>query len=120
MIEKANAKKANLSKTYTEIEHKFVSANGEDLSAYKDESFDIVFAPLVLHLTPNPSKMLQEAFRVLKKGGKFGCSVLGELKYNSFLTVSEEVIMKELNIPIPDGDGIFCFGKREKLMDLVS
>ena len=48
---------------------KFEKANGEKLP-YKDNSFDLVFSKDVLHHTANPKKMLEEAKRVCKKGGK--------------------------------------------------
>lgn len=43
-------------------------ANAEDLNMIADESVDRYYANYVLHLTPDPDKMLREAYRVLKKG----------------------------------------------------
>ncbi len=43
--------------------------DGENL-AYADESFDLVALPHVLSVTNNPSRMIEEAHRVLRVGGK--------------------------------------------------
>lgn len=51
--------------------------NSEDLDFIHDESQDIFSSSLVLHLADNPQLMLREAFRVLKRGGRVGCSVWG-------------------------------------------
>jgi ubiquinone/menaquinone biosynthesis C-methylase UbiE len=43
--------------------------DGENL-AFPDASFDVVYAHGVLQYTSDPEKMVQEAFRVLNKGGE--------------------------------------------------
>jgi len=51
--------------------------DNEDLSFVNDEEFEIYLANMSLHLVANPEKMLKEAYRILKKGGKIGVSVWG-------------------------------------------
>jgi len=46
------------------------STNAEDLSAFPDDSFDVVYSFGVLHHTPDTDKALGEVRRVLKPGGK--------------------------------------------------
>ncbi|MFT6746975.1 MAG: phosphatidylethanolamine/phosphatidyl-N-methylethanolamine N-methyltransferase [Glaciecola sp.] len=48
---------------------KFINLNGED-SNLPEESFDAVVMLYVLSVSPNPSKMIYEAFKLLKPGGK--------------------------------------------------
>ena len=53
--------------------------SNEDLrSLAEDESFDVYLACLSLQIVPEPIKMLNEAFRVLKKGGKAAMSIWGQ------------------------------------------
>jgi SAM-dependent methyltransferase len=44
----------------------------EDLSAFADASFDIVYLNSVFHWLADPARALAEIFRVLKPGGRFG------------------------------------------------
>lgn len=94
MIEAAKAKKAKMNLDKLEVDHKFMQANAQDLQNFENESFDLVIAPLVLHLVPEPEKMLSEVKRVLKKGGKFGCSVLGEVQNCTFFMVAKDIFEK--------------------------
>lgn len=49
----------------------FVQGQIEDLSTFKDETFDIIISNCVVNLCPNKDIVLKEAFRVLKQGGEF-------------------------------------------------
>jgi ubiquinone/menaquinone biosynthesis C-methylase UbiE len=55
---------------YHQVNGKLLVMNGEALK-FSDESFDVVYAHGVLQYTANPNKMIREAHRVLKNGGKF-------------------------------------------------
>lgn len=48
---------------------KTVQGNMRDLSAFEDESFDIVFHPISNHYVEDVNPVWKEAYRVLKKGG---------------------------------------------------
>ncbi|XRP96628.1 class I SAM-dependent methyltransferase [Methanocaldococcus sp. 16A] len=60
---------------------KVIIAKGEDLP-FKDKEFDFVLINTVLEFSENPKKMIEEAKRVLKKGGKI---IIGIIDKNSFL-----------------------------------
>ncbi|ACV24133.1 class I SAM-dependent methyltransferase [Methanocaldococcus fervens] len=60
---------------------KVVIAKGEELP-FKDEEFDFILINTVLEFAENPKKMLKEAKRVLKKGGKI---IIGIIDRDSFL-----------------------------------
>ena len=47
-----------------------VQGDMADLSAFADESFDIIFHPISNCFVPNVHKVWQECFRVLKPGGR--------------------------------------------------
>jgi ubiquinone/menaquinone biosynthesis C-methylase UbiE len=73
---------------------RFLEGNVEDLP-FRDCQFDCFISSLVIHLTPHPEKMINEAFRVLSKGGVAGFSLFGNLKecYN-FINVYYENMEK--------------------------
>ena len=62
LIEKAGPLPKNIS---------LIQGDITDLSAIPDESFDVVSALAVLEHLPNPIKAIQEASRLLRKGGLF-------------------------------------------------
>lgn len=118
MIKLATAAKEKIKDKLNDIEHQFVVANGEELSFIPDESVDVVIAPLCMHLTPDPNSLLKEALRVLKKGGRIGFSVLGDLKQcTSFNIVSNAV--KEAGVELPQKRSVFHLGSREKMIKLA-
>lgn len=100
------------------VEHTFSVGNVEDLAGIPDESVDCYIAPLVLHLAENPDKMLAEAKRVLKKGGVFGCTVLGSPEESTFFKIVNDRY-KEMNIELPKKRSIHHLGNREALMGIV-
>jgi len=68
MINLANKRKCTVTYDQSLITHEFKVGNAEDLKSIQDESVDIYISSMVIHLVTDDVKMLQEAFRVLKKG----------------------------------------------------
>lgn len=98
--------------------------NSEELTTVADESIDAYIANLCIHLTSSPEKMLQELKRVLKKGKRFGLSVLAPAERVTFVS-TVPAVLKELEEEIPALKPTkvmrspFHLGKREDLMKLV-
>lgn len=67
-------------------------ANNEDLSFAKDGEFEVYFSNLSLHLVADPEKMLKEAYRILKKGGRIGVSVLGRTENSLYMSMWPKII----------------------------
>jgi len=75
MIELAKARKETIEGINKDIKHEFVVGDAQNLSFMKDESVDTCISNLGIHMFVDPDKFLQEAKRILKKGGKIGLSV---------------------------------------------
>lgn len=74
-------------------------ANCESLH-FKDEEFDCFIGNLVIHCTLNGEKMIQEAHRVLQKGGYLAISAIGPSKNpNSSLNTIISDVLDENQIP---------------------
>jgi ubiquinone/menaquinone biosynthesis C-methylase UbiE len=54
----------------------FTVGRAEDLSAFSDESFDVVCLSAVFHWVPDQAKALAEIRRVLRPGGRMGLTTL--------------------------------------------
>jgi ubiquinone/menaquinone biosynthesis C-methylase UbiE len=59
---------------YSPGSYELLRADAEHLP-FEDASFDIVYAYGVLHHTPDTQAAFQEAFRVLREGGKLKCMI---------------------------------------------
>ncbi|KAJ1722178.1 hypothetical protein LPJ53_003381 [Coemansia erecta] len=57
----------------------FVEGNAEHLTDVKDASVDVYSIAAGMHNLPNPTKALEEAFRVLRPGGTFACLEYGHV-----------------------------------------
>jgi ubiquinone/menaquinone biosynthesis C-methylase UbiE len=77
MIAKAKERLGNLPNCH------FAVNDGETLSMFPDEMFDIAFADLVfIHVPPEVIRSyVREVHRVLKLGGRFVCQIRRESKY---------------------------------------
>jgi arsenite methyltransferase len=70
----------------------------EDLSAFPDASFDVVYANSVLHWVADKPRALREALRVLRAGGRLGVnSADGDRAHQSARLVREAVIEEGLD-----------------------
>ena len=118
MISIAEKNKEALVPKLSDINHRFIVGDIENLSSIPDESIDVYLSSLCLHLTPDPNKALQEALRVLKKGGRLGFSVLGSLERCSMFTLFSDR-EKELDIEPSKGRSSFYLGSREALIELA-
>ena len=118
MIQVAQKRKEAITYDKDLIHHEFKNANAENLDFVKDESIDIYFAPLCLHLVTEPVNMLKEAYRVLKKGASCGFSVLGRPENCNMLTVLPEKL-KEVGFEAPSRRNLFYLGERDTLINLV-
>lgn len=118
MVKIAEMRKNAFASKLNDVDHRFVVANGEDLSFIPDESIDVYFAPLCLHLTPDANNALKEAMRVLKKGGRIGFSVLGNYDRCDFFRILDDSL-REFEIEFGGGRSIFRYGDREALIKLA-
>ena len=76
-------------------------ANGMDLP-FADESFESYFSNLVVHLVPNPQKMIQEAYRVLKPSGIAAFGAWGRPENSIFFTLLPGIMIKQ-GLKFPHG-----------------
>ena len=78
-------------------------ANGMDLP-FVDESFESYFSSIVVHIVPNPQKMIQEAYRVLKPNGIAAFGAWGRKQKSIFFTLLPKILIQN-GIEIPDTAG---------------
>jgi ubiquinone/menaquinone biosynthesis C-methylase UbiE len=64
-------------------------------------SFDAVLCRWGLMFMPNLNNTLSNAFRALKSGGRFVCTVWAEASKVPFGSIPMSIIMRELNVPPP-------------------
>ena len=77
---------------------KALVGRAEDLSAFADASFDVVYANSVFHWVADKPKALREALRVLRPGGRIGVnSADGERPHQSAHLVREAVLEEGLS-----------------------
>jgi ubiquinone/menaquinone biosynthesis C-methylase UbiE len=66
----------------------------EDLSAFADESFDVVYANSVFHWVSDKATALREAFRVLKQGGRIGINSADGDRPHQFAALVRETVIE--------------------------
>jgi len=79
----------NIVKSHPQL--KIVNGTAEDLSRFKDETFDLVYCSHVLEHLPNPTTAVEEARKVLKKNGAY---IIGVPNGNHL----NDIIMKIIQI----------------------
>ncbi|MEI7557143.1 methyltransferase domain-containing protein [Candidatus Chlorohelix sp.] len=87
----------------------FAVMDAEHLAA-ADESFDAVLIGLGLMHFPHPEKALQEAWRVLKPGGRVAVTVWGEEHEVDFLRLALLAITRQFPPPRVERPSMFRFG----------
>jgi SAM-dependent methyltransferase len=73
--------------------------NGEALD-FKTDTFDVVYAHGVLQYTADAAKMAQEAFRVLKPGGRFIGMVYNRKGWLNFMSRTLKVSLEHEDAPV--------------------
>jgi ubiquinone/menaquinone biosynthesis C-methylase UbiE len=73
--------------------------DGENLE-YPDASFNVVYAHGVLQYTGDPEKMVQEAFRVLKKGGEGIFMVYNRISWLNLMSQVTKVELEHEDAPV--------------------
>jgi ubiquinone/menaquinone biosynthesis C-methylase UbiE len=99
----------DLSQTAIDLARKNLSQNslngtlkvmdGENLQ-YPDASFDVVYAHGVLQYTGDPEKMVQEACRVLKKGGEGIFMVYNRISWLNLMSQVTKVELEHEDAPV--------------------
>ena len=114
----AQKKEANKDKL-NDIDHIFINEDAENIMSIKEETVDAYVASLVLHLTPNPEKLLQEAHRILKKGGVIGFTVLGKVEDSIFFNIGLNALKKNgIELPAKSSGGLSLVD-RESLIKVL-
>jgi len=67
----------------------------EDLSKFKDESFDLAYSNSVFHWVLDKPTALREALRVLKRGGRFGVNSADADRPHQSQKLVREVLLEE-------------------------
>jgi len=67
----------------------------EDLTAFADASFDVVYLNSVFHWVPDKPKALREVLRVLKPGGRFGVNSADEDRPHQSASLVREAVREE-------------------------
>ncbi len=86
---------------------------------FVDSSFDAYIAPASLYVVNDPLKMVQESYRLLRKGGKAGFSVFGKLKDSTFFNVMSGIMekhYKKLGVEQPKRRSLFYMGEDESAL----
>ena len=74
---------------------KALVGRAEDLSAFADSSFDVVYANSVFHWVADKPRALREALRVLKPGGRIGVNSADGARPHQSARLVREAVLEE-------------------------
>jgi len=118
MIKLAQERMESFKGQLDHVDLKFIQADAENLSFIPNETIDAYLSSLCFHLVPDANKTLQEAKRIIRKGGKIGFSVLGKKENSSFSQIFNDRL-KEFGVVLPESRGIYHLSAKEKLIQLA-
>ena len=91
-----------------QIGYSFIESSAEDLSVFPDNHFDIYMISFGLRNVPNVQKSLEEAYRVLKPGGRYLClefaKVTNPVVDSVYQVYSQQIIPKIGKLVTDDED----------------
>jgi ubiquinone/menaquinone biosynthesis C-methylase UbiE len=99
----------------------FQQGDAENLP-FDDESFDAVVCPFGLLHMSDPEKAVSEAYRVLKKSGKYSFSVWTTPETHEFFAVVMPAIQAHGNmqVPLPAAPSIFRFSDHQECIAVLA
>ncbi len=84
---------------------RLIEGDAADLSAFADESFDLVFNPVSTVFMPDVRAVWREAYRVLRRGGTLLTGVMNPVYYLFDLDKMDEGILEvKYSIPYSDAE----------------
>lgn len=119
MIKMAEERKKSLETKLNPIKHSFICGDAENLDFIGDETINAYIGSLVIHLTPDPVKLLQEAKRVLKKGGNIGFSVLGKTEDSNFFSIIHNALKNNGVVITSKSSGGLTLNSKESLIKVL-
>jgi len=82
-------------KDFKELNTKILKTDSQELpTEIGTSTIDLYISSLVLHLVPDPSKMLSEAFKVLKPGGEIILSIGSNFEGSTFFNAAPKAISR--------------------------
>lgn len=88
---------------------------------FDNESFDHVVCQFGIMFFPDKQKALEEAYRVLEKGGKYLFNTWDSLDYNPRVAIFRNVMMEMFGNDTPDflGEGPFSFHDKDEIRNML-
>jgi Methylase involved in ubiquinone/menaquinone biosynthesis len=74
---------------------RFMAGRGEDLGAFRDMEFDRVIYSSVFHWIDDKPAALEEAYRVLKPGGRVGMNTVDKDHHSAMKQIMEDLIVRK-------------------------